>query len=391
MPQEPAERLEYICFNHVHDNTLRRRLEDGLANDVECDICGSVPVCGIEGIYEIIHSAIGAKYKPAKEWNDDWGEIERGEATTVYDIAELLDEIWLSDAVDRSVYNAVECSFGDDTMWVTTFETDLRPAERDRLGWSDFCDAIKHRSRFMLLDEQAWVSHMYGVLPPSETLRRVAGLIGRHGLFRIVDRSTDIWRGRVDADPHPDWGFSDLASAPPEFARQSRMSAAGISMFYGAFELDTVAAELADDNGAWLTSGRFRPVRPLVLVDLTEVPDYPSPFAENAAQDDDELTFLSIFTREVSKPVSRPDLVHVDYTPTQAATEYLRFAEGGLATGRPVDGIVYRSSRRDTECVALFADHSQCVASQPKRSAAAASGPLLHWAGKQTKVRRHRT
>jgi hypothetical protein len=379
---------DFVCLTHVRDAALLARLTDWTDSETECDICGALDAVDFSLITDVVHGAIGARFKRAQEWNAPWDEIESGEETTVYDVTELLDgELALFDAVDRELYEAIESSFGDDTMWVTTFEYDMRSRDKDLLGWQDFRALVEHKSRYLQIDEQSYVAEMYGVPSPRQMLKRVGRLLDRHGLYRRVDPGTRIWRGRVDDHRQPSWAGSELASAPPRFARQSRMSAAGISLFYGAFDTDTVAAELADDTRPYLMVGAFTPTRPLVLIDLTRLPEFVSPFAENAAQLDDELLFLGSFTADVSRAVTDPELVHVDYAPTQVVAEYLRYAFKPRATKVPVDGIVYRSSRCDGECVAVFADHSQCMSQATALTVGAPS--LLRWASKRCKVLRH--
>lgn len=241
---------------------------------------------------DVVHSALGARFQPAQEWNAPWEDVESGDETPVYDLQELLDgELGLCEAVDEDLYHEIEASFGDDTMWMTRHQYDLRQRDADLLGWAEFRSLIMHKSRYMQLDEQSFVAQMYGVPSPRRMLKRVVRLIDRHRLYRVLAPGDVLWRGRTHDVPSPAWGPAELASAPDRLARQSRMSAAGISVFYGAFDVDTVAAELADERRPWLLAGAFTPTRPLKMIDLTRVPPVPSPFSEHAARKEDRVSF----------------------------------------------------------------------------------------------------
>ncbi len=375
---------ECVCLAHIRDEAFRSRVERFVDEDAVCDLCGAMNAVVIDVVTEIVQSAISDRYKPAPEWNAPWDEIESGEGPEVHYLTELLDGyLALFDAVDDELYEAIEASFGDDTMWVTTFEYDLRPRDKDVLGWSEFRELVQHKSRYLQLDEQSPIARIYGVPPPREMLTRVARLLDGHRLYRTIDPDELLWRGRVDDQRRTKWGATELASAPAAHARQSRMSAAGISMFYGAFDVETVAAELVGDARPWLMVGAFQPTRRLRVIDLTNLPPFPSPFSERAATDDDELLFLRAFSDDVSRPVLEPELVHIEYAPTQVVTEYLRYVFVPRKRKRPVDGIIYRSSRREAECVAIFASHEQCLDASP------VGEQLLRWAGRRVVVRRH--
>lgn len=380
---------DFVCLSHVNDVTLGARLRGWVDAKTACDLCGATGAVDFSLVTEIVHGALGARFKPAQEWNAPWDEIESGDETRLYDLGELLDgELALFDAVDDGLYGEIEASFGADTMWVTAFEHDMRPRDKDVRGWSEFRELVEHKSRYLQLDEQSLLSQIYGVPSPREMLERVARLMDHHNMYRTLRPGMLLWRGRVHDRQAPSWGARELASAPPRLARQSRMSAAGISLFYGALDVDTVAAELAVDTRPWLMVGAFTPTRPLRAIDLTRLPEFLSPFAEDGARHEDDLLFLRAFADNVSRPVVDPELVHIDYAPTQVVSEYLRYAFIPGGRRQPVDGLVYRSSRHDGDCVAVFADQDQCLgtASENRQERPA---KLLRWAGRACRVRPH--
>ena len=64
--------------------------------------------------------------------------------------------------------------------------------------------------------------------------------------------------------------------------------------------------------------------------------------------------FLKLFHNEISKPISA-DKSELEYIPTQAFSEYLRFIQRAK-DGSHFDGIIYKSSLVGTDNIVLFYD-----------------------------------
>lgn len=65
--------------------------------------------------------------------------------------------------------------------------------------------------------------------------------------------------------------FSDITSAPSNYASANRMSKQGESMFYGASTSNCSQIESIGDDSAVFYVGEFESIRPLVLMDLRHV------------------------------------------------------------------------------------------------------------------------
>lgn len=133
-------------------------------------------------------------------------------------------------------------------------------------------------------------------------------------------------------------------------------------MFYGAFDKDTCIVETYIPEGKHQhgTFGHFKNLRDLTLVDLTNVPSMPSIFEPGSRNKRHNIKFLRAFIRDITKPVCKNGLEHIDYVPTQVVSEYLRHIL--KISGKSLDGIVYQSSRPGgSEACVLFFDSSSCV------------------------------
>jgi len=79
----------------------------------------------------------------------------------------------------------------------------------------------------------------------------------------------------------------------------------------------------------------------------------------------DQARAFAKFSQEFQKAIAKPlDLEDakpaIAYAPTQILTEFFRF-QSISEFGRPVDGLVYPSSRhRSGKCVVLFVENHQC-------------------------------
>jgi hypothetical protein len=133
------------------------------------------------------------------------------------------------------------------------------------------------------------------------------------------------------------------------------MNAAGIVVFYGALDEATAVAETGRRKPA-ISIGTFELARPIRVLDLTNLPPVPSIFDESRFDLRVPLRFLHRFCRDISEPVYPDDRVHVEFTPTQVVSEFikLRFKD---QDGNSVDGVLYPSSRRHLgQNIVLFAN-----------------------------------
>jgi hypothetical protein len=109
-------------------------------------------------------------------------------------------------------------------------------------------------------------------------------------------------------------------------------------------------------------TGEFHVRAPTRIVDLALAPEIPSFFdLTQSVERREKLRFLHEFRDDVSKPIERDGLVHVNYVPTQVITEYLRRAFQ-TDDGEPVFGLQFASSRDAAgHNVVLFVDSMHCV------------------------------
>ena len=173
-----------------------------------------------------------------------------------------------------------------------------------------------------------------------------------------------------------------LQPPPPEKAAANRMSPAGIPMFYASDDLQTAIAEIAGHSWQpYALVGAFHSTRRLRLLDLTRRPAFPSYFDEARHAELGLAQFVKLFVYAITRPVIPDGRQHIEYTPTQVLTEYLRWMPEN-----PIDGIALPSAQTGKKTYVLFfdsksfadADRDPSVrpASFPRRSSSRSSAGL---------------
>ncbi|MER1893050.1 RES family NAD+ phosphorylase, partial [Proteus mirabilis] len=132
----------------------------------------------------------------------------------------------------------------------------------------------------------------------------------------------------------------ELGPPPYKFSGFNRMSARGISVFYGASSVSTAISEIRPPVGSEVISAKFRIIRPLKLLNLKALktawergsmldPDY--------IMKREQITFLRTLTNKIVNPVL-PGEEEFSYIPTQVIAEYL-----ANSPELNLDGILYPS------------------------------------------------
>lgn len=211
-----------------------------------------------------------------------------------------------------------------------------------RRGWEAFCDELKHRRRFFIERAGSMLDELLGPI--------VRGEWPAGGAIRAIGPETEhrhVYRGRLANDADAQRAIyasrrSRLSAPAPGLAGAGRMNAAGISVFYGSFDLDTCIAELRTPVGGFAIVGRFEILSPLRVLDLTLLEDGFEPlsyFDPEYAQMMSYQAFMIGFHQEVRKAVL-PGQEPLEYLPTQVIAEYL-----WTRAEPPLDGLIFGSAQ----------------------------------------------
>lgn len=368
----------HVCTNCIEDYALRNFISESGENnaDERCSYCEA----GEQGdrvvefddfilkILEGIESEWGDPNNETVGWEGGWV----GEVLDSYDLlTDNLDIGFESEELLRDVNESLS-----DRQWCQKNFYELTPHQALLAGWRDFTKVIKHEARYVFFRREDARAKWRGAeeIPPSEFLDALGDVIDKCNLYTALEIGTSLCRLRVHAPGEKFTKARDIGSPPPQFARTSnRMSAAGISAFYGAFERETAIRETATGlvEPAWATLGNFRVVRELRLVDFTKLPDTPSIFDSEFREMLPGLRFLRGFLTDFTASVVKDGREHIEYVPTQVVAKYLRFIHHDH-DDRPIDGILYKSARHDGAyaCVLFFGPEGACDLGEETRDTA---------------------
>lgn len=218
------------------------------------------------------------------------------------------------------------------------------------LQWKRFAEMVKHSRRFTFL-AMPKVSGSENIL---EELNEV--ILHTDGVLHQIPIGTILYRTRsLDKALDNSFGFKDITSAPNASAGQCRMSPAGVSMFYGAFDKETAISEsIKSTVEKVLVIGEFKTIRELTVVDLTVLPTDVSIWMDKW----EGIAFLKSFHKDITQPLLKEAKEAIEYIPSQIFTEYLRWMFTDKQ-GRHVDGLVYKSCKTKKANVVLFCNNEE--------------------------------
>lgn len=346
------ERLsdKYVCTEHFEDCYINKWIEDN-GNRGTCTYCSRtvVPVVNMHAFIDFVRSKLSGRFCPiddaglflASSFYDDEDEEIPGFHRVGPFIAPTYPEQY-EDTVDMLCAYGLETSDSNlnsdiiscfnDNQWIKNdfFKEDLN--EEFSRKWNSFVEIVKHQRRYTFFCSPQFVPQEEWRGDILTEIKELCESI----LLRLIPVGFIIYRGRPNEDLASCFSdFSDLTSPPSKYAKSNRMSAEGISLFYGAFDEDTVLREIKNYcNPMSIDVGEFSVTKALSVVDLSNIPSKLSFWMPKYYE---EYKFLHKFHDNITHPSSIED--EQIYIPTQVFTEYLRYLSRG-----PIDGIVYQSS-----------------------------------------------
>ena len=256
----------------------------------------------------------------------------------------------------------------EDIKWCERNGLGLNDHEYARYNWDYFCDVVMRQRRFFFLDIGPNPSEPE-VFDPGHILKNIFDFAEGAGLFTELAAGKQLYRARWEGSGAQLESPQELGPPPEEKATQAnRMSAPGIVMFYACDEIETALLEVAQEPGLFAV-GRWRILRPAVVLDLTTIPTIPRLFECDPEGGQDmsrrALTFLHHVADQISRPITRDDRIHIEYVPTQVVTEFLRARVRWQ--GNAIDGVKYESAAHPGHAsYVLFANQEHIVVDSPE-------------------------
>ena len=253
----------------------------------------------------------------------------------------------------------------EDNQWCQKNFYELPADEALKYGWNEFSRKVKHSTRYVFFQvrDESEDRRGHEEIPPYAMLDVLGNVISEVNLIKDIKKGTTIFRVRIHEPSETFTTSKDLG--PPEIAKYSnRMSPAGISMFYGAFAEKTAIDETFEKGHKKTkvaTVATFEATRDMKVLDLTALPAVPSLFDQSKRSIRAGIIFLYSFVKDVSKPISKDGIEHIEYVPTQIFTEYFRHIFVDEHKNK-INGILYRSSKHNGGVSSvLFLDNKNCA------------------------------
>lgn len=352
---------KYVCSSHFNDKYLQQYVQDNSISG-KCEYCGrKTLVIDLRDFMEYAAGKIADHYgNPGDEalylassFYDDEDEkipgfkrvgcfISPSHADNFESTAELLCELDLTTDDEQLNKDIEDCFILDE--WIQHHPYMMTEGQELSFMWEMFGRMVKHEQRFTFFKKPEFTGEkLSGDNSLMDILTELGVRISEHNLCKELDIATEIYRCRfIDAEEVVDT-FDKITSPPDSKAKQSRMSPAGVSMFYGAFDSSTAAIESSPtgevSKGDNYVVGKFKTKKELKVLDLTNLPQ-PSFWMPSDWQG---IGFLHSFRREITKSITRDNSIHIEYVPSQVFTEYLRYIYRGTK-GAKIDGVIYGSS-----------------------------------------------
>ena len=353
-----GESEKYVCGQCIGNEHLKSFVYNNGTEDEFCDFCENEDVCiSIEDLCDEVMCAIEFEYERAIG-PMGWDGAEGGYiGATIWHIYDLLEELNAFMLLEPTVLNEIHNIVGDDT-WCEIDPYSLRANEENKYMWQRFSEMVKHKTRYVFFrmpeyDNEDEKSNYL-------ILDNIGEAVDRLELIEVIPEGAYFYRGRTHLESVKFFEEKDLCPPASCLAPANRMSAEGVSIFYGANTASVALAEIKNGKKC-ATIAEFVNLRELKILNLADNYKFVIPCLFNKKQRGlrEDVKFLNELNCDLTRKIE--DMKTIEYIPVQVVAEYFRFLYEH--NGERIDGIAYKSSKcEDGVCYALFFDNEQCIA-----------------------------
>jgi len=361
---EEQERLYHqsddaVCSDCFDDLGIKAFIEDNIECN-ECSVCGRTdeePIAATaDKVMEFFLERVGRYYEDANN-SAPYSSAEGGWLITTWSMHEIVfNELYA--IAEQETLEWLYDHLKDDVAFCERDWQILSPGQALAAGWKHFSEAIKHETRFLFFtsEKDPFDSGEPFLVRPNEILEELGKVILECNLVRKIPAGTHLFRIRGHKIGKRLKTPKDLGPPPKQFATSAgRMNAPGIVVMYASIEPKTAIREVAGQF-TFYSVAEFELLQDILVVDLMQVPRALSMFEDGPRE---SILFLRNFTKDVSQPITPDKEIHVECTPTQVVSEYLRH-RFRTSDGNPVLGVVYESAQvKHGVNAALFIESGQ--------------------------------
>jgi len=339
---------DYVCSRCFGDDSIGEFIAQHLTEN-RCSFCPQPNSAALDDVIEFMMTCVREQYSDVESECVPYDSEDGKYIVDKRDTWDLLQEELNTFPMNSKRLTSRLIDAIPSQQWCRRYPELLTREEGLRLGWSEFCLAVKHDTRYLFFrrgnaDEPEHVE-------PADMLAEIGKLVQAFNLLINLPLGTTFMRARCTTKDARFIQPADVGPPPSKLSSASRMSAAGITMFYGAGDTTTAMAETRRPGEVRASIGTFETLRSLTLLDLVRLPGVPSLFSANRHLRD-EVNFLWHFRRDAIAPI-HPEVADYEYSPTQVVAEFFRRAFEDK-DGKHLDGIRYPSSKVPNGCNYVF-------------------------------------
>ncbi len=358
--KEPKD--THVCSKHISDYAIQEYISTNSIGGT-CSYCKRYrDVVRLEHLMGFMMKGIIEFYTDAANFMG-YDSSEGGYLGDTYSGWELINEV-IGIEIDNDQLNEDISLCIDDRPWSSPH--DYYDTEKDLLfsHWTFFKKIVKKKSRYLFSSISEFKTSDYRKRDAYSILEEIGDKVYSINLINKISSNTDLFRCRQHKIIGEVREAKDMAAPPDQYAIYSnRMSPAGVSMFYCAFDISTSVKETIDitsDKGL-MSTAVFRNKEELTILDFTQLPPLPSIFDRKGVKHYYSIGFLIDFVVDLASDIKRDGREHIDYVPTQIVTEFFRYIYSKNKHIQ-IDGIVYPSSKNKGQkaCV-LFMDSEESL------------------------------
>lgn len=348
-----------VCAKCFLDSGIQAFIRKNLSSNT-CSVCGrssqKLIAAKADKLLQFFLDKVHEHFQDA-DGNAPPNAEDGGYYVATWNMHELLSDEF-EDIAEYETIEWLSSRLKDDIVYCKQDWQVMSLGEALNSAWEEFCRAVKHQTRFLFFPKTSQEDE-YGEpfrVPPGEMLEELGNVVRQCGLIREVAAGTKMFRVRGHKRGQ---GFTtpvEIGPPPEKLAKgPGRMNAPGIVVMYAAFDRETALAEATGEHSSF-SIGIFETLSNIVVVDLTEVPRIPSIFERGPRE---YIQFLHSFVADVSQPFTPDTEIHIEYTPTQVVSEYLRHRLRS-SDDRPIGGLLYRSAKKHRGVnLALFVESEE--------------------------------
>ena len=366
---------KYVCADCFNDYAIREFINSHLKWKT-CKYCGRVSSqlisASLEEVLAFIMDGIRSEWincTPEVEWeaeNLGWHGGREGWMSSDFMVRSVLPELRNT---DDELLKDIVGSIANEWRHRRRYDPEIEDFFFYR--WDEFASTVKYHVRYIYYrintDWQNDINNLDRNSPfkirPSHVIEEVLDNISNLDIIQSIPPNTVIWRARSHNE---DSYLSSLKELGPPSVEQAltstRMSPAGIPVFYGSLDRETAVAEIvANSVSKSITAGRWKTLKKLNVLNLAEIPAMPSLFDTKKRRLRPAVSFIDSFADEISRPILKDGSEHIEYIPTQVFTEYVKHVYKDR-NGKNIDGILYKSTIKEgcINCV-LFITREDCL------------------------------